>query len=516
MEPVKRTLPPVHWPVILGVAGAKLLFHLLTNVSYGFHRDEFLYLALGRHPGWGHWSNPPMIGWVSSFVQTILGDSLFAVHLIPALLGSALVVLTGLTARELGGDRQAQLLAAVSLALSSAYMRSSWLFQPVIFDIFFWSLFAYWLIRYLNSEDRRFLYYLAITTGLGFLNKYSMAICLAGLLPALLLTRWRRLFGLRDAWLAAGLALLIALPNLFWQYYYRFPVVSHFEGLVNNQFVNVTAGDFLVSQFLMNISTVLVWPAGLLFLFRHGGGRYRVLGWHFLAVVLIFLLLRGKAYYTLGLYPALLAAGSVWWAGLLRRWWAIGLFSAAMLSVTLIFLPLGVPLLSLDRMVDYCRWLREEAGIDGPVRWEDGELYPLPQDYADMLGWRELANQVIAVYEQVEDPAGCMIYCENYGQAGAVEYYGREAGLPRVVSFSDTYRMWAPETAKIHTLIYVNDELGENVQPLFGKAEVFEGVTHPYARENGTTVYLLQEPTADFDAFYRDFTRPIFAGFGRE
>ena len=156
---------------MLPIADAKLLFHLLTNINYGFHRDEMLYLALGRHLDFGYWSNPPLIGWIAWFIQTFLGDSMFAVRLIPNLLSTCVLILTALIAREMGGNKYAQFLAAFAMLVAPTAIRPGWLFQPVVVDIFFWMLCTYFIVRYLRSEDKRNILYFSIAFGFGLLNK---------------------------------------------------------------------------------------------------------------------------------------------------------------------------------------------------------------------------------------------------------------------------------------------------------------------------------------------------------
>ena len=230
----------------LAFAAAKLLFHLLTNTgsSFGFHRDELLYLALGRHPDWGFWSNPPLIGFISFVNQAVLGDGLFATRLVSALFGSGVVFLTCLMARNLGGKNFAQALAGVASLSSLAYLRSAHMFQPVIIDIFFWALATWLLLRYLRSKNQRWLLGLGLALGLGFLNKYSVGFLIAGMAIGLLATPERRLFLKKQTWVAAGLALLVVLPNLWWQWQHNFPVVSHMTNLAETQLTAVSPVHF--------------------------------------------------------------------------------------------------------------------------------------------------------------------------------------------------------------------------------------------------------------------------------
>ncbi len=510
---MNRSLPPVFWEGIAAVAVVKLLIHLYANQYYGFHRDEFLYLALGKHLSWGYWSNPPLIGWLSALVQATLGGSVLALRLVPALVGTALVLLTGLTARELGGGRYAQVLAAVVALLSPAHLRSSLMFMPVIIDIFFWAALAFLILRYLNTEHRRYLLYFGLVFGLSLLNKYSTVFFLLPLLGALLLTPYRRLLWKPATGGAALLALAVFLPNLIWQYQHGFPVITHMQGLAEEQLVHVDPVDFMVSQLLMNLPSCFVWLAGLWWLFSAAGRPYRLLGIHFLLALALLLLLRGKSYYTLGLYPLLMAAGSVFWEEKVRRpafRWAV---PAAILAFQLPILPLGLPLLPLPDMVEYCRQLRDKYGLEGPMRWEDGRLYRLPQDYADMFGWDELFEATLAAYEKARSNGEVLIYGEGYWEAGIISHYGPAHGLPEAVSFSDSFRLWVPDSTNARTLIYINDELGEDVKELFADIEIVGGIEHPYARERGTKVYLCRNPRQPVGPFWAKRVAQVRATF---
>lgn len=500
--------------IALVFALCKILLHLATTGTLGFHRDEYLYLALGAHPDWGYWSNPPFIGWVSWVSQHLLGDSLPATRFLPALCGGGLVLLTGIMTRDLGGGRFAQLVCGLSMLFSVAWLRTGSMLQPVPFDVFFWTLLAFGLLRWCKSGDARWWWWIGAVAGLGFLNKYTVAFWAAALLPALLFTERRRILATRSPWLAVGLALLIAAPNLWWQWQHHFPVVHHMEELARHQLSNVQPLHFLIDQLLFHgPGGTLVWGAGLVFLLRAPAMRpYRLLGWLYVCTVAIFLAASGKSYYTLGVYPVLFAAGAVWWEQALRRTVPRVALAAAIVVLGLPLFPTGIPVWQAERLERYFQRLTG-MGIEA-TRWEDGKLHPLPQDYADMLGWAEI--QMLA--EKAVREAGTttyIIYGENYGQAGAVDHYLRRSGLsqmPVVTSFADSYRLWAPDTIpdETNTLVYINDEdPGEDVQALFADILLIGRVQHPLARECGTGVWLCRAPRHDVAQFWAERVREV-------
>lgn len=509
---MKRLTSILYIPIAFALA--KILLHLATADNLGFQRDEFLYLALGRHLDWGFWSNPPFIGFVGWLSQTLFGDSLWATRLLPALLGGGLILLVGMMVRDLGGGRFAQILSGTAMLFSIAWLRTSSMLQPVPFDVFFWALLSFGLLKWLKTNDSRWWWFIGAAAGIGFLNKYSIVFWAAALLVALLLTPQRRALTTRIPWLAAGLALLIILPNLVWQWQHNFPVVNHMGELARHQLDNVEPVNFLLDQFLFHGAGAAVWLAGLLFLLRAPVMRpYRLLGWFYVATLLIFLAFSGKSYYTLGAYPVLFAAGAVWWERFLKKTWSRAVLVVAVVLLALPLFPTGVPIWPAERLVPYFEKLTG-AGIVA-VRWEDGELHSLPQDYADMLGWPELA----ALVQKADERAGgnpYLIYGENYGQAGAVEHYFRKNGRRvEVASFADSYRLWAPDTiaADVETLIYINDELGEDVQALFADIQLVGRIENPLARERGTSVWLCRQPRSSAAEFWAERVKMVKSVF---
>ncbi len=252
--------------------------------------------------------------------QLLPGNTLFTLRLFPALAGALLIVITGLMTRELGGKTYAQVLACISLAISLLFMRAFSMFQPVCFDILFWSLILYAFLRYINTEKPVYLILVGVAFGFGFLNKYMVIFLAAGLAIAVIPTSYRKLWINKYSWLAILIALLLLLPNIIWQYIHGFPVLHHMKELKETQLVNVKRMNIIIDQLLMFTISALVWVAGLIWLIRSGNAKkFRVFGYTYVAVLLIFLLLRGKSYYMAGLYPILFAAGGVSWEDVAKK-----------------------------------------------------------------------------------------------------------------------------------------------------------------------------------------------------
>ncbi|MEO6759036.1 MAG: hypothetical protein ABIO24_06240, partial [Saprospiraceae bacterium] len=290
-----------------------------------------------------------------------------------------------------------------------------------------------------------------------------------------------------------------------WQLHYHFPVIHHMEMLKANQLDKVKPLDFLVDQLLMNGLAFLIWLPGLWWLLRKPG-PWRMFGWLAVFTVGLLLVLHGKGYYTLGIYPVLIAAGCVFWEQKLGKIWQKVALPALIACISLPLLPVGVPIFPAEKLADYFAWLH----LEPVLRWEQGNIERLPQDYADMLGWPEIASLVDTAVARAGGPQNCLIFGSNYGQAAAIGHYSPSL---TAVSFSDSYLLWAPDTLapNVNTLIYVNDELGEDVQKGFADIQKIGEVQHPLARERGTGVWLCREPRNSLPAFWARLTGGVKA-----
>ncbi len=490
-------IPPVIWLIAL----VNVLLHLYAADKLEYHRDELLYFALGYHPAAGYASVPPLIGWLAAGIRAVAGTSVVAVKLLPALLSGVLVVLGAAIVGELRGGKYAAVLTALCLITMPSLLRTFHLFQPVHLDILWWTVLGWLTLRYVNSTNKTYLLYLGAALGMALLTKYLVLLYAAGLLLGLLLYRP---VTFREPCLYYGglLALGLFLPNLIWQVAHDFPVFAHLRALEESQLVHVSRLDFLADQLLMAFAGSLLLVPGLFFVFRQRG----YLGVAAVFTLLALLLLRGKSYYTIGLFPPLVAAGAVWWEQVLRWKPARALLPFCIVLINLLILPVGLPVVDAAGLTRYFRDLDQDYGIAPGRRWEDGKLHDLPQDYADQLGWRELTDKVAAAYHKEPDPAAVMIFCENYGQAAALRVIGEAAGLPEPVSFSDAFNAWVPRgfDPPVTVLYYINDEQGEDVTELFASVAIIAAIENPHAREYGSTIYRFSHPKQPFSAFWAE------------
>lgn len=472
---------------------------LLTGYgTYELHRDEYLYLDYGHHLAWGYLEVPPLTA-LQSWLTLALGGGYFGVKCWPLLWGSLTVYVVVRLTQRLGGEPWAQLVAGLCY-LATIFGRLNLLFQPNSFEVLAFTSGAYLLVRVAQADGRpRHLYALGWGLGLGVLNKYTTFFFVAALGLALLLTPARRVLGSRHFWAAAGLGLLVCGPNLAWQIRHGLPFRHHMALLRESQLVHVAASGFWREQLLLCLPALLVWAPGLWAALR---GRpvlaARGVGWLYVGGLLLLTLLHGKGYYALGYYPALFAVGAVWWeaqlARLPRRLAGVGrgalLLGPLLLQIP--FLPYAYPVLSPARMARLGRLpFYHNLGIN---RWEDGRDHDLPQDYADRLGWRELADKTWQAYQALPDStrAATLIKCDNYGQAGAINYYNRNRPLPPAISFNGSYLYWFPARPprSYQHLLLISEGNPPDLAPYFHDFRQVGEITSAYARERGTAIYL--------------------------
>jgi hypothetical protein len=497
--------------IIWALAGIKVLVHLLTMFNYGLQRDAYLYYILGENLDWGFVSVPPLIGVISWFSTSIFGNTVFALRIFPALIGGLSVVVIGKLVSELKGQKIAVLLACLAFVLSPGFMRSNSLFQPVSFNQFAWLLSAYFLVRLVNRNDPKAWFPLMITWGIAFQNKYSITFFILASLAALLLSPYRKIF-LTKYFLFAGLSsILLILPNIIWQHLHGWPVIHHMSELQRTQLVNVTLLGFIIDQLVINFPGIIVWVTGLvIFLSRKELRNYRFLVYIYFFTILILILLRGKGYYALGLYPMLFALGGVAIEKYFNKWAVI---------ITVVFMvvsfsamaPLSLPMLSYEKMAAYSKPMAPVVN-----RWEDGEVHDIPQDFADMTGWEELGKKVAEFYLSLDEKTQkeVHIYGENYGHAGAISFYGKEYGLPEVICFNDNFVLWAPCSIEKAPMIYVNHEVGD-LDELYLKVELVYEIDNPYFRENGLKIYYCTQPTDILQPFYAEKVAEIKSRYVR-
>lgn len=493
-------------PWIILIAILNVIFHLLFYNTLGFHRDELLYFSLGQHLSAGYASVPPFTGFIAWLMIHISGYSLLSARIVPMLLSGVLIFLGAALTRELQGKHYAQVLVAIALFVTPFNLRTFILFQPVCFEVIFWSLIFWLALKWINTRSDKYLLLLGLAAGLGMLNKYLIAIEIFSLLAAFLFSSYRSIFTKKAFYLAILIAFVVFLPNIIWQIKYHLPVLTHMKALNDSQLVHVERIAFFTDQFFTgSMAIVLFIPGIIVMYFGKKMKPYQPLVVASLLVLLILALLKGKSYYTIGLFPLWIAAGGVYWETILKRKLTRILLPLLLLLFTIPIVPIGIPVYKADKLAEYFARIKDRYGIDMFLRWETGKIHSLPQDYADMLGWDELAAITAKAYAQVQDKQATMIYAENYGEAGAIMVIGKKYNLPEPVCFSESFFYWFPRNPKheITNFIYINSELGEDLNKLFSDCLLIGKVENPLAREYGTGVWLCTKPRSSFNEFYR-------------
>jgi hypothetical protein len=348
------------------------------------------------------------------------------------------------------------------------------------------------------------------------MNKYMILFQLFCLAGVFIFSSKREIFTKKSFWTGVILAFIIILPNIVWQITHNLPVVTHMDALKNSQLVHVNRFAFLTDQLFMLFASVFLVVPGIFFLlFSKKLKALRLLVISCILVVIILLILRGKSYYTAGIYPFLIAAGAVFWENFLHSRAPRVILASLLILITIPILPAGIPISGAKSLAEGFAMVHKKTGYNDILRDEKGNYHALPQDYADMLGWDELAAITAKAYRQVPDKKSCLIYCENYGQAGAITILGKKYGLPDPVCFSESFFYWAPRKlpVEIRSFIYINDELGEDVHRLFPGIRLIGKISNPLAREYGTSVYLGTNPVAPFNPFWEQRVSEIRSPF---
>ena len=415
-----------HSAILFGIAAAVALLHLATNNRYGFHRDELQFLSDARHIDWGFVAYPPLTPFLERIGLSIFGLSIVGLRLFSVIAQAAVILLSGMMARELGGRRLAQVTAALAVALSPLPLFEGTEFQYSSFDFLWWVLIAYFTIRLLKSDDPRWWIAIGIAVGVGLLTKYSIVFWIAGILGGMVLSGARRF--LRSGWFWGGIAvaLVLFLPNFLWLVRHDFISYQFLQHIHVRDVGEGRADGFLKDQFLLcvNLFAAPVWLAGLVYVLRDP--RYRMLGWMYLIPLALFLFSKGRFYYVSPAYPMLLAAGAV--AG---ERWVLSLTRWRRISVETIFFS------GLAVVGAYICALLIPFALSGPLR--DFALRN-NGDLREEIGWDELVKTVAGIRDSLppDQQTSVGVLVGNYGEQGAIEMLGPVYHLPPPISMTNS------------------------------------------------------------------------------
>jgi hypothetical protein len=438
-------------PVLLlaaGFAAVKFLIHLLSSIwgihyGYGFFRDEFYFLMCGRRLAWGYVDQPPMVALQARVAETIFGVSPTGIRVFSFAAGGVMVGLTGMLAWQLGGARRAQILAMTAVLVAPVFLGTSSYLSMNSFEPCFWmgSLFILMRIAQGQASERAWLLF-GLLAGLGIENKHSTVFFLAALLVGLLATPRRRI--LASWWCAAGVALivLLALPNFLWQWAHHFPTQEFLNNVEHSdKNVRLSPPFFLLEQVnILLFSSAPLWIGGACWLgFSRAGRPWRFAGIAYAVFLASMMTLHAKDYYVAPIYPVLYAAGAVWFCARFPKAWHFKAYVGALVFALVIGTgPIALTLLPPNVHVFY-------AAYSG-ARQSRSEKFtsPLPQILSDRFGWPQMVEGFAARLNALPPAARAhtAIFCDNYGEASAVDILGPAYGLPPAISPHQNYFYW--------------------------------------------------------------------------
>jgi hypothetical protein len=481
---------PTRWfvsgsAVVAGIALLKFALQLRAIPHYGIFRDEMYYLACGQHLAWGYVDHPPFWPFLAWLVSHTLGTSLLAIRLLPALAGAALVLLTGIMTRQMGGGRMAQALAALAVFTAPIYMLMQHWFTMNAVEPLLWMACVWCVLRYIETANLRWWLWIGVLCGIGLEMKYSIVLFAAGLLLGLVLTPHRRVFLSKWFWLGGLAAILIFLPHLVWLVQHHFPFLEY-ERNVRSTPRDVRRGPiafFLDQAQILNPVSAVLWVLGLLWLlFTRAGARYSILAWTFLVVYGALMITQGKNYYVSPIYPMMFAAGAVAFSSWFRNPWSRAAYSTLLAVSGILLAPLSLPLVRPETYLRY----EHALGIGPIIKAENQRTGRLPQFFADEFGWEDMVRKTAAVYNSLPlaERAHTAIFANDWGEAAAIDYFGPKYGLPRAISMHNSYWFWGPRDYDGSTMIVLGSD-GTGDRDYFQTViDSGQKVDNPWSRED--------------------------------
>ncbi|MFI5250848.1 MAG: glycosyltransferase family 39 protein [Bacteroidota bacterium] len=495
-DPLKRENKGGGYTLLIGFALFKLVIHLITNTwgGYGYFRDELYYLACSDHLAAGYVDEPPLSIFILYANRALLGDSIFMLRLLPAILGAITVFTVGLITRELGGKRFAQSIACIASIASLGNLAMNTYYSMNAFEIFFWVWTAYLVIRLINTGDWVYWVFIGCILGLGMLNKISVLWLAFGIYAGILLTPQRHWFKTMYPYIAGVIALAIFSPFIIWNMLHDFAHLEFIRNATNIKYQSVTEADFIEGQILVqNPLTLPLWLAGIgFFFFIKEGKKFIAIGWIYVATLLILLgNFHSKPEYLSPAYGMLFAGGGIAFERMLTLRtvsWIKPLYAAILVVGGLVLAPVTLPILPVETFIHYS----DVLGIS-PTTSEAHELDKLPQFYADMFGWEDKAAAVAEVYHTLtpDEQSRCAIYADNYGRCGAIDLFGKKYGLPPSIGSHNNYWLWGPRDYTGELVIILGGELRDK-QDKFQSVTIARIVKSEYCLpyENNLNIYV--------------------------
>lgn len=484
----------------------KLFLHFTFNSNYGYFRDELYFLACGEHLAWGYPDHAPMVALMARASRFLLGDSLFAIRFFPAVAGAVKIFLTAVLVKEFGGRAFAAFLACLCVLCAPIFITIDNLLSMNSLEPVFWMLPVYFAVKAIKGTSPRvsksgefeletqnsapgprhslnWLFF-GLFAGLGLMNKHSMLFFGFAIFVGLLSTNARKVFLDKYFWLGGAIAFSIFLPNIIWEFQNDFATLELLQNVRRSgKNVEMSPLRFFVSQILGMFPTAFpVWLAGIYFLiFDKNGKRFRFLGIAYIVLLALMIYLKAKDYYLAPVYPMLFAAGAVWFEQITEKIRTLRFVRYALpllIFVPFIFIaPVGLPVLPVAKLIAY----QNALGIK-PPKSEVGHEGVLQQIYGDQFGWREMVEKTAQVYNSLppEEREKAGIFASNYGEAGAIDFFGGQYDLPKAISPHQSYFLWGPREYTGDVLILLGSKKADAEKACESVEEAAQ-VNHPYA-----------------------------------
>jgi hypothetical protein len=463
----------------------KLTMHLLADYHSGFQGDELLHIETGRHLAWGYMEFPPLIG-LLAFLQNLFNTPAIWVHHIFAHIASLLIlVYVAKIVIEAGGGNRALFLVLLAVIIAPGLGRSSQLFQPVVFSQLFWVMSFYYLLRYVHKPGQRNLWLLTASCVAAFMVKYDAVFFLAGLSVLLLFRQSRQALMADRAWINMVVAGLVILPNLLWQVQHDYPALQMFTRLYETQLDKITRWDNF-KQLLIDLNpvvTLLLFIPGIVYLIF---SEKKIISTAVLISFALLVMKNGKAYYFFPLVLTILPYG--------------GIALEKLSSKT--FIPIAAVLLTGAVLIPFCMAVLPLKTYEATYKKVVKDV-PYDEYYADEK-WRTTMQQLKAVYDSLPaaERANCLIWGKHYGQAGAVNLFSAQYGLPKAFSYHGSFYTWSPAAGEMpSTIIGLSYRVGEFYQPFFKDIRIVRTLPNANADESEAKeqfIYILQSPNQDF------------------
>ncbi len=492
--------------ILIYLALFKLALLIIFAGNYGLFRDEYYYIEISKHLDWGYVDVQPLTAIILAISRALFGDSIFGIRIFSYLAGSVIVIVAGLIAREMNGSKFAQIFTGFLVIFSGVILGTSGYYSMNAFDILLSSLMFYFLIRLINTGNQKLWIVIGLIFGFGLQNKLTFLFLGFGLLIGLILTKNRRYLKSKEIWIGAIIALIIFLPNIIWQVANGYPTLDFMRNAA--AFKNKPMGivGFTLNSLLeLNPGFALFILTAIYFLFFSKPGKtFRIIGWIYISVFLVFVFNNGKPYYMGVLYPTILAAGVVGADYLIENYlkkYVRVILVIFVLPSILIAVPFSIPVLNVDTFIKYSQVL----GIK-PESGERSKLGLLPAFYADRFGWEEMVQKTALAYNKLTDSEKkeTLIFGHNYGDAGAVNFYRQKYNLPPAISSHNNFWIWGYSENYNGNILIVLGSDSEKIMEYYEDVKKVESYWNKYGMPyENVDVFVCKKPKLPFNEIWK-------------